>query len=94
MDSPKSAAINSQAIPLLRQETLQTQSAQVNVVSGATLTSEAYAQSLQAALKADAGGKAAIKSSGRLAANTGPALSIRGRDEDGHDEDDRNDEEQ
>lgn len=94
MDNPKSAAINSQAIPLLRQETLQAQSGQVNVVSGATLTSEAYAQSLQAALKADAGGKAAVKSSGRLAANTGPALSIRGRDEDGHDEDDRDGEEQ
>jgi uncharacterized protein with FMN-binding domain len=50
MNDPRSASINSQAVPLLRSETLQAQSAAINLVSGATLTSEAYQQSLQAAL--------------------------------------------
>jgi uncharacterized protein with FMN-binding domain len=42
------------AEPTLRQEALQAQSAQLDAVSGATTTSAAYAQSLQAAI--DAGG--------------------------------------
>jgi FMN-binding domain len=41
-----------QAIPLLTSEVLSTQSASIDGVSGATFTSEAYAQSLQAALDA------------------------------------------
>jgi uncharacterized protein with FMN-binding domain len=49
-DNPRSAAINTQAIPLLQSETLQAQSANIDIVSGATYTSEAYQQSLQAAL--------------------------------------------
>lgn len=49
-DNPRSAFINQQAVPILRQETLQAQSARINLVSGATLTSEAYTQSLQSAL--------------------------------------------
>jgi uncharacterized protein with FMN-binding domain len=36
--------------PILRQEALKAQSANIDIVSGATFTSEAYAQSLQAAL--------------------------------------------
>ncbi|NUU23295.1 MAG: FMN-binding protein [Streptomycetaceae bacterium] len=40
------------AVPQLVEETLQAQSAQVDTVSGATMTSEAYAESLQAALDA------------------------------------------
>jgi uncharacterized protein with FMN-binding domain len=39
-----------QALPWLRQEALQAQNANIDLVGGATLTSEAYAQSLQAAL--------------------------------------------
>ena len=50
MERARSNFINSQAIPWLRQEVLQAQSANVNLIGGATLTSEAYAQSLQAAL--------------------------------------------
>ncbi|MHB0865332.1 MAG: FMN-binding protein [Minisyncoccota bacterium] len=42
--------INSQAMPLLTQEAIQAQSANVNGVSGATFTSEAFAQSLAVAL--------------------------------------------
>ena len=51
MDDGHSAAVNSQAIPILTSETLQAQSANINEVSGATVTSAAYIQSLQAALK-------------------------------------------
>ncbi|MTD53151.1 FMN-binding protein [Amycolatopsis pithecellobii] len=40
------------AEPTLRQEALQAQSAHIDTVSGATATSEAYAQSLQGALDA------------------------------------------
>jgi uncharacterized protein with FMN-binding domain len=44
--------INSQAIPLLDQETLQIQSSQIDTVSGATYTSDGYRRSLQSALDA------------------------------------------
>ena len=47
---PTSQQISEQAIPLLRSEVLAAQSANINAISGATYTSEAYAQSLQAAL--------------------------------------------
>jgi uncharacterized protein with FMN-binding domain len=43
---------NAEAIRQLKQETLKKQSAKVDAVSGATLTSAAYKQSLQAALDA------------------------------------------
>lgn len=45
-----SEAINRQALPMLAQEVLTAQSASVNVVSGATLSSEAFAQSVGGAL--------------------------------------------
>lgn len=47
-----SQQINSAAVPQLRQEALTAQNAHINTVSGATLTSQAYTQSLQAALDA------------------------------------------
>jgi len=46
----RSDEINQAAAPLLVQETLTAQSAQVDTVSGATYTSEGYIQSLQSAL--------------------------------------------
>ncbi len=49
-DRRRSQSINSQATPILRQEAIQAQSANVQAVSGATLTSEAFVQSLQSAL--------------------------------------------
>ncbi len=49
-DNPRSASINSYAVPVLRSETLQAQSANIDAVSGATYTSESYIGSLQAAL--------------------------------------------
>ncbi len=50
VDRPRSQFINSQAVPLLRSEVLQAQSANINLISGATFTSEAFANSLQAAI--------------------------------------------
>ncbi len=49
-DRRTSQLINMQATPYLRQEAIRAQSAQVNIVSGATLTSQAFIQSLQSAL--------------------------------------------
>jgi uncharacterized protein with FMN-binding domain len=46
----RSSQISSFAIPVLNSEVLAAQGANINAVSGATITSEAYAQSLQAAL--------------------------------------------
>lgn len=47
---PRSAEINGQAIPMLHDQAMQAQSANIDGVSGATYTSQAYVQSLQAAL--------------------------------------------
>ena len=51
-ERPRSAYINKQAVPILRQEVLKAQSANIDGISGATMTSEAFDASLQAALKA------------------------------------------
>jgi uncharacterized protein with FMN-binding domain len=45
-----SGQISTAVAPILRQEALQAQSASIDTVSGATYTSDGYAQSLQAAL--------------------------------------------
>jgi uncharacterized protein with FMN-binding domain len=42
--------INSYALPILTQETMSAQSANIDTVSGATVTSDGYIESLQAAL--------------------------------------------
>ena len=52
MERARSQFINSQALPMLRQEVLQAQSANIDLIGGATMTSEAYDASLQAALDA------------------------------------------
>lgn len=46
----RSQSIDQQSIPILEQETLQAQSANIQSVSGASYTSAGFAQSLQAAL--------------------------------------------
>jgi uncharacterized protein with FMN-binding domain len=46
----RSGWISQQVAPMLRSEVLAAQSANINLISGATYTSDAYAQSLQAAL--------------------------------------------
>jgi uncharacterized protein with FMN-binding domain len=49
-NDPRSEEINSQAAPILVQQTMQAQSANIDGVSGATYTSQGYQQSLQSAL--------------------------------------------
>ena len=44
------AQINSYALPILIKDTLDAQSARIDMISGATVTSEGYLQSLQGAL--------------------------------------------
>jgi uncharacterized protein with FMN-binding domain len=46
----KDRQINARAVPVLVQETLDAQSAAIDMVSGATVTSEGYLESLQSAL--------------------------------------------
>jgi len=48
--NPRDVEINDQALPVLVAETLEAQSAEIDMVSGATVISEGYLQSLQAAL--------------------------------------------
>ncbi|KHK96416.1 FMN-binding protein [Microbacterium mangrovi] len=49
-NDPRDQEINSQAIPMLVSETTQAQSANIDMISGATYTSQGYLQSLQSAL--------------------------------------------
>lgn len=49
-DRSTSVYINSQAMPLLKQEAIQAQGANVSGVSGASASSQAFVQSLQSAL--------------------------------------------
>jgi uncharacterized protein with FMN-binding domain len=50
-DRAESAYISQQVGPLLRSEALQAQSANIDIISGATYTSQSYAQSLESALQ-------------------------------------------
>jgi uncharacterized protein with FMN-binding domain len=58
----RSGQISSSAASILASEALSAQSAKINVVSGATYTSQAYTQSLQAAL--DQAGIAVVPNAG------------------------------
>ena len=51
-DNPRDQEINSYAVPVLNSEVVQAQSAQIDTVSGATVTSDGYLQSLQSAIDA------------------------------------------
>ncbi len=48
--NPKDQEINDYALPVLVKETIDEQSASIDMVSGATVTSEGYVASLQAAI--------------------------------------------
>lgn len=50
VDRARSAEISDQAAPLLHDEVLQAQSAQIDTIGGASYTSDSYAKSLQSAL--------------------------------------------
>ena len=49
-DHARTEAINARAEPILREEALKAGSAKIDVVSGATYTSQSYRKSLQAAI--------------------------------------------
>ena len=49
-ENARTEAINARAEPILREEALKAGSAKIDVVSGATYTSQSYRQSLQAAI--------------------------------------------
>ncbi len=49
-ESFRDQQINSYALPILNQEAISAQNANIDVVSGATYTSDGYAQSLQSAI--------------------------------------------
>jgi uncharacterized protein with FMN-binding domain len=51
-ENPKDQEINSYAVPILNSEAVSAQSADIDMVSGATVTSEGYLQSLQSAIDA------------------------------------------
>lgn len=48
--NPRDGEINAQALPILVNETLSAQSGKIDMVSGATVTSDGYIESLQAAI--------------------------------------------
>jgi uncharacterized protein with FMN-binding domain len=50
-DRARSAYISQVAGPMLRSEVLQAQSANIDIISGATYTSQSYAQSVESALR-------------------------------------------
>jgi len=50
-DRERSAYISQVAGPMLRSEVLQSQSANIDIISGATYTSQSYAQSVESALQ-------------------------------------------
>jgi uncharacterized protein with FMN-binding domain len=51
-DNPRDQEINAYALPVLHDEAISAQSAQIDAVSGATVTSDGYIESLQAAIDA------------------------------------------
>jgi uncharacterized protein with FMN-binding domain len=50
-DTDRSQFIDDQATPLLKEEVLRAQSAKIELISGATMTSEAFVESLKKAIK-------------------------------------------
>ena len=51
-DEPRSITLSERAGPILRERALAAQSADIDSISGATVTSDGYRQSLQSALDA------------------------------------------
>ena len=84
----RSVFINEQAIPILRSEALQAQSANIQLVSGASDTSYAFQQSLQSAiLKAHEGMTAAVVPGVRRVEHImGMPIVVDVRDEEAHGE--------
>ena len=49
-NNDRDVMINNYALPILDQETVQKQTASIDTISGATVTSDGYLQSLQSAI--------------------------------------------
>jgi uncharacterized protein with FMN-binding domain len=74
-DRRESLRISQQALPLLRNEVVKAQAARVNIITGATLTSEAFIRSLEGAL-GQAGGAVPPTPNGRTGGGQDNSLRI------------------
>ena len=74
----RDAAINDYALPILINESLKAQSANIDMVSGATVTSGGYVKSLQAALDEAVSGQGAMGAGPGQYHSAGPQLHVAG----------------
>jgi major membrane immunogen (membrane-anchored lipoprotein) len=74
----RDAEINSRALPVLISESLSAQNANIDMVSGATVTSGGYVQSLQAALDGAVSGQGAMGAGPSPDQGAGPQLHVAG----------------
>jgi uncharacterized protein with FMN-binding domain len=74
----RDAEINNYALPILINESLKAQSANIDMVSGATVTSGGYVQSLQAALDEAVSGQGAVAAGPGQDQGAGPQLPVAG----------------
>ena len=74
----RDARINDYALPILINESLKAQSANIDMVSGATVTSGGYVQSLQAALDGAVSGQGAMGAGSSPDQGAGPQLHVAG----------------
>ena len=74
----RDAAINDYALPILINESLTAQSANIDMVSGATVTSDGYVRSLQAALDEAVSGQGAMGAGPGQDHGAGPRLPVAG----------------
>ena len=72
----RDAQINGQALPILIDETVTAQSANIDMVSGATVTSDGYVRSLQAALDEAASGQGTMGAAPSQDHGTGPQVHV------------------
>jgi uncharacterized protein with FMN-binding domain len=89
--NPRDARINDYALPILINESLTSQSANIDMVSGATVTSGGYAQSLQAALDQAGNDQGAMTTAPHAGHNAGPQLPVTGPQHRHHESDDDDD---
>jgi uncharacterized protein with FMN-binding domain len=76
--SSRDAEINDYALPILINESLKAQSANIDMVSGATVTSGGYVKSLQAALDEAVSGQGAMGAGPGQYHGAGPQLRVAG----------------
>jgi len=74
----RDAEINNYALPILINESLKAQSANIDMVSGATVTSGGYVKSLQAALDEAVSGQGAMGAGPGQDHGAGPQLPVAG----------------